>query len=127
MDAWKNAPLTGTLTEIPGIGPAAAQVLADNGIYNTWMLFGKYLSMKGPADPPTVDEEAERKKKKQKLDLSALTPVGPQVHHDIFWYWLKDLGITAHRSAVVAAIGLKIAQSFPGVYDSSLYEEDDDE
>ena len=31
---------------MPGIGPANKQILADNGVENTYQLIGKYLTFK---------------------------------------------------------------------------------
>lgn len=101
MDTWKNSNVTGDLTQIPGVGPAAATLLEENGIANSFMLFGKYLSLKGP-------------------DANSYEPA---IHNDKFWYWLQEIGIKSHRSAVVAAIGEKMAQTFPGIYDPASYDE----
>lgn len=38
--------VTGDLEEVPGIGPANKQTLADNGVENTYQLIGKYLTFK---------------------------------------------------------------------------------
>lgn len=86
MSTWRNATISGDLTEVPGIGPAAADKLADdeiesNRITNTYQLFGKYLMLKGP----DTDE----------FQVDIVT------HNDKFWFFLKEKGITAHRSAIV--------------------------
>lgn len=45
-----RAPLTGDLTEVPGIGPAAVTKLADgeegDRVENTFQLIGKFLMLK---------------------------------------------------------------------------------
>ena len=48
-------------------------------------------------------------------------------HMEKFWYFLKDKGIKSHRSAIVKAIGEKTNTMMPGIYDASIYEDDDDE
>lgn len=48
-------------------------------------------------------------------------------HCEKFWYWLQDKGISAHRSAIVKAIAMKVNGLLPGVYDADLYDDDDDE
>jgi len=113
METWRSGDIKGILTEVPGIGPAAQKKLAelDEPITNTWMLFGKYLSMKGP----DIFHDGE------------VQTVSPAEHQDRFWQFLKAAGIQAHRSAIVKAVGEKINQSFPGVYDPSIYEDDDEE
>jgi len=104
---------SGELTEIPGIGNAASDKLAkEAGITNTHMLIGKYLMMKGP---DTVDEAGNMRR------------VDTVEHNDRFWYFLKDCGINAHRSAIVRAIAEKMGQHFGGIYDPSIYEDDDDD
>ena len=88
--------MTGALTEVPGVGPAAAAKLSGDPsepITNTWMLFGKYFMMKGP---DSVDEDGNH------------VAVGCAMHNDRFWYWLKDKGISAHRSAICKAIAEKV-------------------
>eukprot|EP01031_Cornospumella_fuschlensis_P023869 gene23869-28899_t len=41
-----QAPLTGDLNEVPGIGPATVELLKKEGISTTFQLIGKYLSLK---------------------------------------------------------------------------------
>ena len=46
-----RAPLTGVITEVPGIGDAAARHLASGSdvndqVFNTYQLVGKYLMLK---------------------------------------------------------------------------------
>ena len=65
--------------QIPGIGPAAAKHLADQGISTSFQLIGKFLMLK--------EEGVEC------VD-----------HCDRFWLWLKAIGINAHRGSVVNSI-----------------------
>jgi hypothetical protein len=86
MQAWRNSQPTDDLLEIPGIGPAAVKKLGEamidaERITNTYMLFGKYLSLKGP------DLDGH------KVDIVE--------HNERFWHYLKIRGISAHRSAIV--------------------------
>ena len=46
-------------------------------------------------------------------------------HTERFWYWLKDKGITAHRSAIVRAIAEKSQSFFRAIYDETMYEDED--
>ena len=48
-------------------------------------------------------------------------------HTEKFWFWLKNKGITAHRSAIVKAIAEKSATFFRDIYDANQYEEDDED
>jgi len=102
--------VTGDVTEVPGIGPAAAKKLAsgegDEKVTNTYQLIGKFLMLKGPDDDDNKVESME--------------------HCEKFWYWLQDKGISAHRSAIVKAIACKVNGLFPGVYDPDLYDDDDE-
>jgi hypothetical protein len=104
MEEWKNAMVSGDLAQVPGIGEKAKEKLAARNVANTWQLCGTYLTLKGPEDEAT----------------------DPAVHNDKFWYWLKDAGITSHRSAIVVAIAEKMAQTFPGIYDPTAYNEDEE-
>jgi hypothetical protein len=105
MEEWKNKEVDGNLLKVPGIGPAAVARLAEKGVANSWQLCGTYLTLKGP------DEKA----------------VDPATHNDKFWYWLQQAGIRAHRSAIVVAIAEKMAQTFPGIYDATDYDEEEEE
>lgn len=48
-------------------------------------------------------------------------------HCEKFWYWLQEKGISAHRSAIVKAIAMKVNGMLPGVYDPLAYGDDDDD
>lgn len=102
--------VSGDVTEVPGIGPAAAKKLAcgegDEKVTNTYQLIGKFLMLKGPDDAENKVESME--------------------HCEKFWYWLQDKGISAHRSAIVKAVACKVNGLFPGVYDPDLYDDDDE-
>ncbi|EEC51480.1 predicted protein [Phaeodactylum tricornutum CCAP 1055/1] len=112
MQAWRNSQPTDDLLEIPGIGPAAVKKLGEamidaERITNTYMLFGKYLSLKGP------DLDGH------KVDIVE--------HNERFWHYLKIRGISAHRSAIVKAVAEKAATLFPSLYDANIYEDDSDD
>lgn len=113
MEAWRSAQITGDLTEVPGIGPAAIKRLSDSDegsdrITNTFQLFGKFLMLKGPGHGEEIMVE-------------------PVEHTQKFWEYLKNRGIAAHRSAVVRAIAEKSATFFNGIYDANDYDDDDDD
>ena len=46
MAEWLIAPVTGSLLEVPGVGPATVKVLQANGVNTTYQLFAKFLSFK---------------------------------------------------------------------------------
>lgn len=48
-------------------------------------------------------------------------------HTEKFWYWLKNKGITAHRSAITKAVAEKCATFFRDIYDANQYEDGDDD
>lgn len=48
-------------------------------------------------------------------------------HCEKFWYWLQGKEISSHRSAIVMAIASKVNGLVPGVYDSTAYDNDDDD
>jgi hypothetical protein len=113
MEAWRTAQITGDLNEVPGIGPAAIRKLAEadegpNKITNTYQLFGAFLMLKGPGH----GEE---------------TMVEPVEHTEKFWQFLKNRGISSHRSAVVRCIAEKSATFFNGIYDANEYDDDEDD
>jgi hypothetical protein len=104
MDEWRNNPVNGDLLQVPGVGNAAVRLLEERAqITNTYQLFGKYLQLKGPEPAAMTD---------------------PVVHADKVWYWLQEIGINAHRSSIVVALGEKMSQTFPGIYDPTNYGEE---
>lgn len=113
MDQWRRAQITGDLVEVPGIGAAAVKKLAeaDEGadkITNTYQLFGKFLMLKGPGHGDEIMVESVE-------------------HTQKFWEFLKNRGISSHRSAIVKAIAEKSSTFFGGIYDENDYEDDSDE
>merc|ERR1719222_189879 len=108
MSVFMRSNITGDITEVPGIGAGAAKRLAacEDEITNTYQLIGKFLLLKGPDGKDKV-ESVE--------------------HMEKFWHWLSEVGINAHRSAIVRAIAEKMDISYPGIYDASYYEQDEDE
>jgi len=109
METWRTEPVSGQLLDVPGIGPSAVRKLAesDEQITNTYQLFGKYLMLKGPDSDEHTVECIE--------------------HSEKFWHYLKAVGISAHRSAIVKAVAEKAAAFFPGIYDANMYDEEEDE
>jgi hypothetical protein len=102
MEEWRNCVISGDLLQVPGIGNAAVRLLDERAdITNTYQLFGKYLQLKGPEPEAMTD---------------------PVIHADKVWMWLKGLGINSNRSSIVVALGEKMSQTFPGIYDPSSYE-----
>lgn len=95
-----RAPITGTITEVPGIGPLAAKALAKGSdpILNSYQLIGKYLSLK-TNDPETNE------------------PIDCDSHCDKFWHWLKMKGVVNYRSGIVMAIAEKTNTMIPGIYE----------
>ena len=111
MEQWRTSQTDPDLNTVPGIGPAAVKILKelDNPITNTYQLFGQFLMMKGPGPSDDAIE------------------VDPIEHTEAFWYWLQNIGIKAHRSAIVKAIAEKSATFFAGIYDANAYDDEDDE
>lgn len=112
MQLWQSEKISGNLLQVPGIGPATVNKLADTtggdeAITNTYQLFGKYLMLKGPDSDDHKVESFE--------------------HSDKFWEYLKTRGIAAHRSAIVRAVAERAATMFPGIYDANLYDVEDDD
>jgi len=109
MNIFQKGKITGDLTDIPGIGPAAVKKLRaiepeEEKITNTFQLIGKFLMLKGPNDDEHKVETRE--------------------HLDKFWYFLSDINISSHRSGIVKAIAEKVNQMMPGIYDAAEYDED---
>ena len=95
-----RSPITGDLTEVPGIGPATAAKMKDAGVSTTYALFGKYLMLKQEG-------------------------VESIEHCDRFFHWLESIGTPAgYRSSVVEAVAKKMDITFPGIYDGELYAEE---
>jgi len=94
-----RAEVTENILEVPGIGRVSKIALESAGVYTTYQLIGKYLSLKGPG-------------------------VSPIEHADRFWFWLKSVG-TANgtRGGVVRCIAEKVNILLPNTYCSEAYEE----
>uniref|UniRef100_A0A6U3Z2B1 Uncharacterized protein n=1 Tax=Ditylum brightwellii TaxID=49249 RepID=A0A6U3Z2B1_9STRA len=113
--SFQRDALSGELTDVPGIGPAAAKKLGQIGdgetefdrVTNTYQLIGKFLMLKGPDEDGNKVESVE--------------------HMEKFWWYLKQKGISSHRSGIVRAIAEKVNTMLPGIYDASEYEEDEDD
>lgn len=109
MERFRTATmLTGDLTEVPGIGPKAAEKLAEDGIKNTYHLLGHYMKLAEFEE----DENGENK-----VDTYFL--------NQAFWSFLKGVGISAHRSAIVKAISEKVAAAYPAFHDANIYDDDE--
>ena len=94
-----QAPITGDLEEIPGLGPVTKEKMIAEGISTTYQLFGKFLMLK--------DEGVES------VELC-----------DRFWYWLESIETPAgYRGSIVQAVACKLDATYPGLYDSSRYDE----
>lgn len=101
-----RAPITGELTEVPGIGPKAAEALASGDdpnekITNTYQLLGKYLMLKGPDDGEHTVSCVE--------------------HCDKFWAFLQSKGVNSYRSGIVQCIAEKCNILLPGIYDDTAF------
>ena len=104
-----HAPITGDLSEVPGIGPATKKSLAtlesddpNSSVTTTFQLIGKFLSLKSTNGDGEV--------------------IGSVEHMEKFWYWLQSKGVVAHRGAIVKAVAEKMNTMMPGLYDESAYE-----
>ncbi len=78
------------LDNIPGIKEGAIEKLHAAGITTTFQLFAKFLSLKGVG-------------------------VSSSEHCELFFEWLKSIGINSHRSSIVAAIADKCSVLFTGL------------
>jgi len=110
MADFQRGRLSGDLSEVPGIGPAAIRKLGvgendDDRVTNTYQLIGKFLMLKGP------DDDGGK--------------VQSRMHMEKFWYWLQEKEISSHRSAIVKAIAEKVNGMMPGIYDATAYDSDD--
>ena len=92
-----RAPVSGQLTDVPGLGPATAALLAAQGVDTTHALIGKFLTMKTAG-------------------------VGTVEHMDRFYFWLQSLNTpTGFRAGVCHAIAEKTNTLLPGIYDEDVY------
>jgi hypothetical protein len=111
LNDFLRAPLSGLLSEVPGIGPATIKKLADSElaedekITNTFQLIGKFMMLKGPDAEGSKVESFE--------------------HMEKFWYFLQNRGISSHRGAIVRSIAEKMNTMMPGIYDADAYDDDE--
>lgn len=98
LAAFIEAPLTGNLLDIPGLGPASASALEAVGIGTSFQLIGKFLSLKDPGV--------------ESVELC-----------DRFFYFLTDTVVSAgFRSSIVQSVAYKCNVMYPGIYDESVYD-----
>jgi hypothetical protein len=91
--------ITGKLSEVPGISYEIEGMLNKSGVFNTYQLIGKYLSMK------RMEEDL--------LD-----------HHVHFLNYLGYMGISkAEGHRITQSIGEKVSTMIPGLYDPSIFVE----
>ncbi len=111
-----KAPITGDLMEVPGIGRVAKQSLLDHDIKNTWMLMGKYLSFK----------EEDISGPERDSDIIRRNIVD---HHERFYSWLREVipPKGGQQNKIVRAIAEKMSIIHPGLFDSSIYNEEEGE
>lgn len=86
------SPIQYDLKTVPGIGPSAEKKLHEHEIENTFQLIGSFLILK-----------------KDNMD--------PNDHLNDFWYFLQEIGISAHRSGIVHSIASKVNTMIPGMYE----------
>ena len=97
-----RAPVSGVLTEVPGVGPATAAKLAAHGVDTTYALIGKYLTFR-TADVNCVE------------------------HMDRFYAWLTFVDTaTGFRAGTCQAIAEKVDTLLPGTYDAEAFIRSDD-
>jgi hypothetical protein len=95
--------LTGDLKEVPGIGEITEHFLKQQGIDTTFQLLGKFLSFKS----------------QQTNDLEMA---------NLFYQWLHSISTPAgYRAGIVHSLGEKLNLLFPGIYDSSLFADNDND
>lgn len=116
--------ITGNLLEIPGVGKATVAKLAEcdtilsctpgnirvRGVTSTFGLIGLFMCFKN-----AVDEDGNAKF------------VGPVEHAQRFYDWLCHIKTpSGHRAGIVDSIGQKVNIAFPGIYDPSVYPDEEE-
>ena len=79
------------VSALPTVGTATAAALAKHDITMVCQLMGKFLTLRAAG-------------------------MTTQEHCDAFWAWLRDIGVGAHRGAIVRIIAEKTDLIMPGVY-----------
>lgn len=99
MADWLRAPLSGRLTDVPGIGPATERALQAVEVDTSYALLGQFFCMKRAG-------------------------VQPVEHLDRFHYWLTSVGVApGYRAGICAAIAEKAALLVPDIYDPAVYDD----
>lgn len=97
---WLRLPITGDITEVPGISKNNAKLLSLGSneydqIKNTFQLIGVVLQLKHSKENELIDCKK---------------------HCDLFKQYLINKGITNNRDTIVQAVIEKINIYFPGMY-----------
>jgi len=96
LATFVDAPVQADITSVPGIGPKAAEALADSDdaaerVTTTYQLLGKFLSFFGEG-------------------------IGAQEACDGMWYWLEARNACGgHRSGTVLSLAEKLNVMLPGI------------
>ncbi|GBG26080.1 Hypothetical Protein FCC1311_023002 [Hondaea fermentalgiana] len=104
LAAFLAAPVSEDITQVPGIGPKAKELLAeavegDQAITTTYQLIGKFLTLRAAG-------------------------MSQQEHLDAMWHWLNARKINAFRAGIVHCIAEKCNLMIPGIYDAAATAEE---
>ena len=90
------------MKDMPGVGDTAVAKFAADGVETIYQLIAKFLSMKTDG-------------------------LGCREHMDRMYFYLKGIGISAHRNTIIDALARKLQGIFPDIYDSTLWGEDEED
>ena len=96
IEDFIRAPLSRDMESVPGVGPANAEMLRNEGVDTPHQLLAVYLMLSGLTEDP--------------VDLS-----------DRFYYWLQMAGVNSNRNTIVEVVARKTNHWVPGVYDGGAY------
>lgn len=92
-----RAPISGIITEVPGVGVRTSAILAKHGIETTHQLIGKFLMFCAKDDTT-------------------------RTHCNKFLEWLISIeSPPTYRTTITHVIAEKLSVLFPGIYDGSEF------
>lgn len=96
LDDFIKSPLSKCMDSVPGMSPVSTRVLMNEGVETPHQLMSVYLAMNGATECP--------------VEVT-----------DMFYLWLRTIGITSNRDTIARVVALKVNSWVPGIYNEEAY------
>lgn len=96
LDDFIRSPLSKCMDSVPGMSSVNTRILMNEGVETPHQLVSVYLAMNGAKEYP--------------VEVT-----------DMFYLWLRTIGIASNRDTIVRVVALKVNSWVPGIYDEEAY------